>query len=179
MKNANSKRIRRIILALAVTTTIVALAFIAFIMVIGNAVSGIVEFMPPADGTGCLGERPFSRERIEQMANLQIPESASDLSAYSIAFMDCTIYVRFEMDAEELTLFLGSTYVTAPLQSATAVPVAASQFDDLLDVLMWDILPTKDFIFGYGSNGSREFQAIAVDISAAQRYVVYVITDLL
>ncbi len=179
MENAKGKRISRIILVLVVTTIVVALAFFAFIMVIGNAVAGFIEVIPPSDGTGCLGERPFSREHIEQMANLQIPESASDLSAYSIAFMDCTIYVRFEMDPEELTMFLGSTYVTAPLQSVTAVPVAASQFEDLPNVLMWDILPTKDFIFGYGSNGSREFQAIAVDISDSQRYVVYVITDLL
>ena len=179
MENPKSKRIRRVIPALTAVVVVIGLAFIGFITVIANAVSGIGEFMPPGDGIGCLGERPFSTERIEKMANLQTPESTSDLSAYSIAFMDCTIYVRFTIDAEELETFLASTYVTDPLQSATAAPVAASQFDNLLDVLMWDITPIDSFIFGHGTNGSREFQSIAVDVSNSQRYVVYVITDLL
>jgi hypothetical protein len=127
--------------------------------------------------TGCLEQWGGSENQtaIEQGAGISFPASASNITASSVAFMDCSINVRFSMAATDLDSFLASTYVNE------LTPRAGSTLSTLIlnyDV-DWHFDGEKLYLVGEGNNSGMEHQDIVVDTSNETIYIVYVVTLLL
>lgn len=131
------------------------------------------------DTGGCLGAEPYAEERIEQRANLRFPPSMENLSAESVAWQDCIVYVSFEMAASDLDAFLASTDVAelVPAQRVHVNKFAAMATGPLLD---WTFDVEGNYRYGAGQGESNlQYQEILVEESDAETYRVYVVTLLM
>jgi hypothetical protein len=128
--------------------------------------------------TGCLEWWGSSENlaAIEQGAAITLPDSVSNLTASSVAFMDCSINVRFSMDAIDLDTFMASTYVEdlSPIQGSTLFTLINPNYD-----MDWNFDSETIYLYGNGGNSDREYQYIIVDTSDETTYIVYIITLLL
>jgi hypothetical protein len=124
---------------------------------------------------GCLGSEPYSNQVIEQMGRFELPNSAQHINATSEAFQDCFIFVSFEMDVADFEAFPATTHISSPLVFTNHL----TGFDNLPLELNWNFETGKNYLYGRGSNGSQEYQSIAVDTENPSTYTVYIITALL
>jgi hypothetical protein len=124
---------------------------------------------------GCLGGTPYKHSEIERRGRFKLPASYRNLDASSIAWQDCVIYIKFEMDAAELPMLLKSTYISKSLTQTTN----PSSFSNIPPELNWNLAPSGKYLEGEGNNGREEYQEIVVDVTNPDHYIVYLITALL
>jgi hypothetical protein len=123
--------------------------------------------------TACLGSTDPEVERIEQTASLKLPTSAKHLFVHTIAFQDCTVYIRFEMSADDLTTFLSSTYVSE-LKPKLGSSISFTEMD-----IDWLFDAETEYLYGEGHNETdMEYHTIIIDTRDPETYIVYVQTFL-
>ena len=109
--------------------------------------------------------------QIESVARITLPPSVRGVRAHQEGFMDRIIWVRFEMAPADLGPFVAGTRVPPPLSSATN-PFAGGIGSKLPG---WTPEEAQRFEAGEASAGGVG-QAILIDTTDQQRYVVYVRT---
>lgn len=123
--------------------------------------------------SGCLGEMPYSRETVERMARVSLPENAGDLIVETSGLQDCEIFLSFKIHPDDLDNFLRSTFVETPLRRERP----PSYFDHVPPSLAWTLKDVDTHLIGEGErNGERQY--IAVDTKALLVYTVYFATFL-
>jgi hypothetical protein len=109
--------------------------------------------------------------QIESLGRIKLPPSAAGLQARAGGFQDRFISIRFDMAPAELDSFLRSTRYTPAIGPTTAVP-----FQSLAEDAPW-WRPQDAQRFEAGTNFVDGIsQSVLVDVTDAQRYVVYVQT---
>lgn len=169
------KTLKKIALFAIMTLMICGGLYLAGVYVIAHAFSGVAElygFDDPEE-LGCLEKK--DKSHIEARANITLPPSARNISARSIAFQECSVYVSFDMDAVDLETFLPSTYVSE------LKPIMGSDLRGFNTPLKaWSFESDRQYLYGEGHDeGFREYQEIVIDRISSELYTVYVITDLL
>lgn len=169
------KTLRKITLFAIVPLMICGGLYLAGVYVVAHAFSGIAEFYDGHDPEelGCLEKK--DRSHIEARANITLPASARNLTARSIAFQDCSVFVSFDMDPADLETFLASTYV-----SELKILIGSDLRDFNTPLKAWSFVMSRQYLHGEGHDeGFREDQEIVIDRISPELYTVYVITLLL
>ena len=109
--------------------------------------------------------------QIESVARITLPPSARGVRAHQEGFMDRIIWVRFEMDPADLGPFVAGTRISPPLSSADN-PFAGEIGSKLA---WWTPEGAQRFEASEAFSGGVG-QAILIDTTDPQRYVVYVRT---
>ena len=128
------------------------------------------------------GQTNLTTGQIERAARIALPPSARDVRAYDQSFMDTIVFVRFEMAPADLPQFVAGTLVSPPL-SQTVNPFAGQSLGPNTALDWWTPQGARRFEAGTvslktgapGSNNSLS-QAILIDTTDAQTYIVYVRT---
>lgn len=141
------------------------------IVIISSSAKSVGEWL--ASDSSCLGTKPYSLEKIEQMARVSLPASITGLQAEASGIQDCEIFLSFNMNPDELTSFISSTYIKNPL-SKGQLP---DYFNNYPSALKWTLDVNQSYLVGEGiKNG--EHQYILVDTDAPLTYKVYFATFL-
>jgi hypothetical protein len=168
------KTLRKILVIGVIILMICGGLYLAGAYVIAHALSGVAEFIgSDPEELGCLEKK--DKSHIEARANITLPLSSQNLSARSIAFRDCRVFVSFDMDPADLETFLASTYVS---ELKTVIGSDLTDFNTPLKA--WSFWIGRQYLHGEGHDeGFREYQEIVIDRVSPELYTVYVITHLL
>jgi hypothetical protein len=141
-------------------------------LVIGCVVIGLVAWR-------WLGSNPLlgdeqeqlTAAQIESIGRIQLPPSAAGIQARAGGFQDRFISIRFDMLPAELDTFLKATRYTPSISPTTKIP-----FQSLSDGISW-WRPQDAQRFESGENFVDGIsQAVLVDMTSTERYIVYVQT---
>ncbi len=172
MKRQHSK-LRKILVAMAITLSVCAFASLLGLYVFAQSISSIGDWL--AYDSGCLEwwGGPDDPAAVEEGANLILPPSTKNLSARSVAFQDCIVFVNFDMAPDDLDSFLASTDVSK-LDS-----IAGSGLGEFTNLIQNDVNWTFDddrvYLYGKGGDSNRSWQYIVIDQTTTGGYKVYVI----
>jgi hypothetical protein len=104
--------------------------------------------------------------QIEEVARFRLPPSTSNLWSWCGGMQGWAAYARFEMSPSDLNGFVSSTIVQPPLSTIGRPErlIASDQSE----------IPDEVSLYLYGLYDSAEFdQEIFIDISDAEKYIVY------
>jgi len=111
--------------------------------------------------------------KIEAFADLQLPSSATDVQSHLSGFQDSFLRVRFAMSPSDLQPFMGTTRFTEPLSSSSVPDLIAEPFD----LPWWKPLTVQHYLAGKTTfqreGAGRQYQAILIDTTDPQHYIVY------
>ncbi len=131
---------------------------ISRLSLIGNAIT-VLDDTAPA----------LSETAIERM----LPSSTTNLQSHWPGISDSVLRVRFEIDSQDLPRFLASSRLPQTLSDREIPPLLQDPFDRD----WWQPLQARRFQSARTSfsrpDGSRAYQALLVDTTDAQRFVVY------
>lgn len=164
MKNSQSRR--RIILILGTLLVALVVAAVIAIVVISEAAGSVGQWL--SFDSGCLGTKPYSTEKIEEITGISIPPDVTELQAEASGIQDCEIFLSFSIKPDDLSDFVSSTYVKMPLIKGKP----SGYFDNPPSTLNWSLDNQKTYLVAEGEkNGNRQY--IAVDTSNPRLYIVY------
>lgn len=141
-------------------------------LVLACALFGVV-------GWRWLGDNPLlggaqenlTPDQIERIGRIQLPASAAGIQARAGGFQDRFISIRFDMQPSELDAFLKATRYVPSIGPTTELP-----FQSLSNDVPW-WRPQDAQRFEAGSNFVDGIsQSVLVDMTSAERYIVYVQT---
>jgi hypothetical protein len=113
----------------------------------------------------------LTKAQIESLGRIQLPPSAAGIHARAGGFQDRFILIRFDMLPAELDAFLKATRYTPSISTATTIP-----FQSISNDAPW-WRPQDAQRFEAGENFVDGIsQTILVDMTSAERYIVYVQT---
>jgi hypothetical protein len=112
--------------------------------------------------------------KIEAFADLRLPASATDLQSHLSGFQDeSSLRVRFAILPSDLQSFMRTTRFTEPLSSSGIPDLIAEPFD----LPWWKPRTVQHYLAGKTTfqreDAGRQYQAILIDTSDPQRYIVY------
>ena len=112
------------------------------------------------------------RTILQTNAELQIPQSATEIRGYVDGFRDLTTYVRFVVPASDFDQFAESISCVLPLSTTDAY----QRWQDSSKLTWWKPSRAQNF---RQCDGSKEhlFQRVFVDTAQIDHYIVYVVAS--
>lgn len=111
-------------------------------------------------------------DTIEADAEIKIPSSAKEIYAKISGFRELDTWVRFELPANEIDLFLDGTLCTSPMVSVNPTRYTRNE---LIDPDWWQPDQAKDLLACDGGH-QYLYQRILVDCSDKEIFTVYVLS---
>jgi hypothetical protein len=141
-------------------------------LVIVCAIVGVVGWRWLGDNPLLGGEQEnLTPDQIERIGRIQLPPSAAGIQARAGGFQDRFISIRFDMRPADLDAFLKATRYTPSIGPTTELPFQSIS----VDPLWWR--PQDAQRFQAGNNYVDGIsQSVLVDMTSAERYIVYVQT---
>ncbi|MEO0598465.1 MAG: hypothetical protein AAF126_20320 [Chloroflexota bacterium] len=118
----------------------------------------------------CFGTLFPSIQDVERQARLQLPVSTTNMAyefSNGIIHTQCALWLRFEMNPDDLTAFQASTLITAFDNMTTVPPLAMEHCFANLDYT------EEQYLSGTGRDSYFD-QTIVVDVENASKLIVYV-----
>jgi hypothetical protein len=129
-----------------------------------------------AQESECLS-KVASRETIETTSGIKLPDDITNLEIDSLSTpaRECFVYVKFEIDVQELEVFLTANLLSV----APGLGQGSIREDWILSDIAWPYDDSQSYLSGNMSSGQEELTTVAVDISRGDSYTVYAITYLM
>jgi len=141
-------------------------------VVIVCAITGVLGWRWLASDPLLGGEQEdLTRAQIESIGRIQLPPSAAGVQARAGGFQDRFISIRFDMLPAELDAFLKATRYTPSISPATTMPFQSIS----VDAPWWRPQDAQRFEAGQNFVDGIS-QTILVDMTSAERYIVYIQT---
>ncbi|MEL6524820.1 MAG: hypothetical protein AAFQ07_03825 [Chloroflexota bacterium] len=118
----------------------------------------------------CFGTLFPSIQDVERQARLQLPVSTTNMAyefSNGIIHTQCALWLRFEMNPDDLTAFQASTLITAFDNTTTVHPLATEHFFANLDY-------TSEWYLSGEGHADYFYQTIVIDVEKASNWIVYV-----
>lgn len=112
------------------------------------------------------------RKEIEENTEIFIPPSAQDFHGYLTGVRDTDFYIRFTVDAKEMTPIVESSVCELPLKESGLPWEYSGMFVEGFD--WWTPESATTFLWCSGSQGSAH-QTIFFDTTNALHYIVYIL----
>ena len=141
-------------------------------LVLGCAIVGLVGWRWLANNP-LLGdqEENLTTAQIENIGRIQLPPSAAGIQARAGGFQDRFISIRFDMLPVELDAFLKATRYTPAISPTAKLPFQSIA----VDAPWWRPQDAQRFEAGENFVDGIS-QSVLVDMTSAERYIVYVQT---
>jgi len=141
-------------------------------LVIGCTVVGLVRWRWLASNP-LLGDEQenLAAAQIERIGRIQLPPSAAGIQARAGGFQDRFISIRFDIPPAELDAFLKATRYTPSIGPTTKLPFQSIA----VDAPWWRPQDAQRFEAGQNFVDGIS-QSVLVDMTSAERYIVYVQT---
>lgn len=159
-KQNQTRLIRRVVLVLLTLIGLAVLGFIIYVSLLARALDGLA---PMFNSPICDPQNPAG---IEEIAQIKLPPSFSNLESHCGGLQGWIANAKFDIDPDELDLFLQSTSIRPPL-SSTELPTRPNSIH-----FPQGAEGIESYL--YGSNQRPEwFEEVIVDTSDPSRWVVY------
>ncbi len=152
--------IRRIILLVLSIVVVAALGIVVFLHLLSNALIGLGPMLnsPLCD--------PHDPRGIENIAQIELPPSYRNLESSCGGMQGWAAFAKFEIDANELELFLETTNIEPTLASTGLQETTSSIY------LSNNEQYPRSYLYGV-HNSFKWFEEIIVDTSRSERWTVY------
>jgi hypothetical protein len=155
----HSHLIRQIAIISAVISGFLAVCFIAFISFMAYVVGGLGDIL---NSPLCDPQNPAG---IQDVARIELPPSYSNLQSSCGGMMGWGAEASFDIDPDELDIFLASTSIERPLSSTevtTHFSYISQQEIENLDSYLYGVYDSYEW-----------FEEVIVDTSNQNRWIVY------